>query len=115
MVVDRLEVDLPCEHEVLVLEAADLFERALDHEPDRVLDEAGGQMCMLDHEELIRALQELVDGRAHRPLDEAHQLLRVEPEAGAQIQEAFATLVVRRERDELEDSLDLDVVEARLA
>ena len=50
---------------------------------------------MLDDEQLVRALQELVDGRAHRALDQLDEVLRVEPEVGAEVERAAAALVVR--------------------
>ena len=84
-------------------------------EAHRVLDEARGEVRVLDDEELVRPLQELVDRRAHRPLDDADEVGRVEPELRAEVERAAAALVVRRERDELEDPLDVDVVESRLA
>ncbi len=45
---------------------------------DRVLDEARLQMSVLDDEQLVRTLQQLVDRRAHRALDDADEMLRVD-------------------------------------
>ena len=115
VVVDRLEVDLAGEHEVVVAELVVGFKRALDHEPHRVLDEAGREVRVFDDEELVRALEELVDRRAHRALDQLDEVLRVEPQVGAEVERPAATLVVGGERDELEDPLDVRVLEAGLA
>ena len=68
---------------------------------------------MLDDEELVGSLEELVDRRAHRALDDPDEVLRVELARRADEQRAAAALVVRRERHELEDPLDV-VAEARL-
>jgi hypothetical protein len=95
MVVDRLEVHLACEHEVIVVELVVSVERALDHEADRVLHEPWRKMRVLDDEELVRALEKLVDGRAHRPLDELDEILRVDPKARAEEEAASSSLVVR--------------------
>ena len=70
---------------------------------------------MLDDEELVGALEELVDRRAHRLLDDLDEVLRVEPELGAEVEGPAAALVVRGERDELEDPLDVGAGEAGLA
>ena len=68
---------------------------------------------MLDDEELVRALEELVDRGAHRALDDPDEILGVELARRADEQRAATALVVRRDRDELEDPLDV-VAEARL-
>ena len=75
----------------------------------------GVQMRVLDDEELVGPLQELVDRRAHRALDDLDELLGVEPAARAEVEEPAAALVVRRERHQLEDPLDVHVREAGLA
>jgi hypothetical protein len=105
--VDRLEVDLPCEDEVAVGQARHRLERAPDREPDRVLDEAGLQVRVLDDEELVRTLQQLVDRRAHRLLHDRDEVGCVELLLGADVERAAAALVVGRERDEVEDPLDV--------
>ena len=58
---DRLEVELAREHEVVVREVGELVEDALQRDADGVLDEARLQVRVLDDEELVRALQQLVD------------------------------------------------------
>mgnify|MGYP003693922279 CR=1 FL=1 len=89
-------------------------EHALEGDPDRILDEARLEMRVLDHEQLVGPLQELVDRRAHRALDDFDQLLRVHARLRADVERPAPALVVRRDRDELEDPLDVPVVEARL-
>ncbi len=69
---------------------------------------------MLDDEELVRALEELEDRRAHRRLDDLAELLRVHPRLAADEERPDPALVVCRERDELEDALDVALREARL-
>ena len=69
---------------------------------------------MLDDEELVGALEELVDRRAHRALDDLHELLGVHARLRADVERAPSALVVRRERDELEDPLDVLALEAGL-
>src|SRR5262245_65592015 len=71
-------------------------------------------MRMLDDEQLVGALQELVDRRAHRALDDPDQLLRVDARLRADVERPASALVVRRHRNELEDSLDVSVVEPGL-
>ena len=105
--VDRLEVDLAREDEVAVGQVGHRLERALDREPDGVLDEAGLQVRVLDDEELVRPLQQLVDRRAHRALHDGDEVVRVELQFGADVERAAAALVVRRERHEVEDPLDV--------
>src|SRR4029450_13158740 len=69
---------------------------------------------MLDDEQLVGALQKLIDRRAHRALDDLDELLRVHVRPGADVERSAAALVVRRERDELEDAIDVLAIEARL-
>ena len=83
------------------------LEGALEREPDGVLDEAGLQVRVLDDEELVGPLQQLVDRRAHRALHDRDQVVRVELPLGADVERAAPALVVRRERDEVEDPLDV--------
>ena len=79
-----------------------------------VLDEARLEMGVLDDEELVGALQKVVDRRAHRALGDVDQDLRVEVLLGPDEERLASALVVRRDRDELEDPLDIRLVEARL-
>src|SRR5262245_12247076 len=71
-------------------------------------------MRVLDDEQLVRPLQQLVDRRAHRALDELDEALRVDARGGTDEERPLPPLVVRCERDELEDALDVAGVEARL-
>ena len=105
--VDRLEVHLPREHEVAVVEIGQLVEHALQRDAHGVLDEARLQVRVLDDEELVGPLQQLVDRRAHRRLDELDEPLGVDAVRRADEERALAALVVRRDRDELEDPLDV--------
>ena len=107
VVVDRLEIDLAREDEVAVVEAGVAVERLLERCANRVLDEAGLQVRVLDDEQLVRALQQRIDGRAHRALDDPDEVLGVDARVGADEQRPASALVVRRERDELEDAVDV--------
>ena len=62
---------------------------------------------MLDDEQLVGALEELEHRGAHRALDEIDQGLRVDVARRADEQRPAAALVVGRDRDELEDLLDV--------
>ena len=95
------------EDEVLVGRATDRVEELPERDAHRVLHEARPQMGVLDDEQLVRALQELVDRRAHRALDDPYEVLGVELARRADEQCPATALVVRRDRDELEDPLDL--------
>src|SRR5581483_8106783 len=75
--VDRLEVDLLRVHEVPLVELRIAVEDAFEREPDGVLDEARLQVRVLDDEQLVRALHQLVDRRAHRALDDLDEVLCV--------------------------------------
>src|SRR2546430_16158844 len=112
--VDRLEVDLARQDEVAVVEARQLVEEALEGPAYRVLDEPRLQVRVLDDEQLVGPLEELVDRRAHRALHDLDEPLRVEAFRRADEERAAPALVVRRERDELEDPLDVAVPEAGL-
>src|SRR3954451_5441834 len=103
---DRLEVELARENEVAVVQLGVALERRLQGDPHRVLDEARLQMRMLDDEELVRPLQQLVDRRAHRALDDSGELLGIDRMLAPDVECAAPALFVRRDRDELEDSLD---------
>ncbi len=72
--VDRLEVDLLREDEVRVCQLRILVERAFQGDAHRVLDEAGLEMGVLDDEQLVGPLEQLVDGRAHRALDDPDEI-----------------------------------------
>src|SRR5205809_3473395 len=115
MVVNGLEVHLACEQEVGAPERRIGVERASEREPNRVLDEARLEMRVLDDEELVGAFEQLVDGRAHRVLDDAYEPFGVDPLPRAHVEGAAAALVVRGEGNELEDPVDVEVVEAGLA
>ena len=91
-----------------------MVERRRERETNGVLDEARLQVRVLDDEQLVGPLQQLVDGRAHRTLDDLDEVLRVDLRLGADEQRAASALVVRRERDELEDALDVAVGEPGL-
>src|SRR5207244_4383925 len=102
------------EDEVAVVEARVGVEDALEREPHGVLDEPWLEVRVLDDEELVGPLQELVDRRAHRALDDRDQLLRVHVRLRADVERSAPALVVRGERDELEDALDVSVLETGL-
>src|SRR5438105_5744877 len=112
VVVNRLEVQLARENEVAVVQGHVALERRLERDPHRVLDEAGLQMRVLDDEELVGPLQQLVDRRAHRRFDDRNELLRVYVRRRADVQGPPPPLVVRRERHEAQDPLDVYVVES---
>jgi len=109
--VDRLEVHLLREEEVGVGKVGVAVDRPLEREPHGVFDEARLQVRVLDDEQLVGALQQLVDGRAHRVLDDLDEVLRIDLRLGADEQRSLAALVVRRERDELEDAVDVAIRE----
>ena len=67
---------------------------------------------MLDDEQLVRPLEELVDRRAHRLFDDLYEILAHHSHLGAEEERPPAALVVGRERNELEDPLDVARVEA---
>jgi hypothetical protein len=76
--VDRLEVDLPREKEVASSSSGSVSSadcRAIA----RVLDETRLQVRVLDDEQLVGALQQLVDRRAHRALDDRASCSAFEP------------------------------------
>src|SRR2546427_10307882 len=100
---DRLEVELAREHEVFVLELRVALQRRLQGDPDRVLDKTGLEVSMLDNEQLVRPLQQLVDRRAHRPFDDASQLLGIHRMVAADVERSATALVMCREWNELED------------
>ena len=110
MVVDRLEVDLPREEEVRVVERVRL-ECPPQRQPHRVLDEARVRVRLLDDVELVRPLEQPVNRGAHRVLDDLDELLGVDRLLGADVERSPPPLVVGRERNELEDPLDLVVLE----
>ena len=112
---DRLQVHLPRQQEVVVAELGVGRQRVAQGDANGVLDEARLQVRVLDDEQLVGPLQQLVDRRAHRALDDPHQLLGVDRSLGADEQRPAAALVVRRQRHELEDPLDVELVEAGLA
>jgi hypothetical protein len=66
---------------------------------------------VLDDEELVRALEKLVNRRAHRALDDLDEVLGIEAQAGSEVERSATALVVGGERDELEDPLHVRVVE----
>ena len=59
-------------------ELRERVQRALQREPNRVLDEARLQVRVLDDEQLVGPLEQLVDRRAHRALDDPDEVVRVE-------------------------------------
>ena len=87
-----------------------------DHLADAVLDEAGIAVGLLDHGDLVGALHQLVDLRAHRLLDDVQEVAGVDVELdalrAADVKRADAALVVGRDGDGREDALDLVVGEA---
>ena len=105
--VDRLEVDLPREQEVFVVELRQRVERVAQRMAHGVLDEAGLQVRVLDDEQLVRPLEQVVDRRAHRALGDVDEHLRVEILLGPDEQRLTAALVVGRDGNELEDLLDV--------
>src|SRR6185436_1887246 len=114
MRMDRLEVELAGEDEVIVVQLGVALECRLKRDAHRVLHEAWLQMRMLDDEELVRPLQELVDRRAHRALDDSGELLGIHRMVAPDVEGAPPALVMRRDRDELEDSLDVGFPETGL-
>ena len=64
---------------------------------------------MLDDEQLVGPLQQLVDRRAHRVLDDRDEIVGVEAALGPDEQRPLAPLVVRRQRNEVEDPVDVFV------
>src|SRR5438093_9316668 len=104
VVVDRLEVQLPREDEVAVVERGVAVERLLERDPHRVLDEARLEVRMLDDEQLVGPLEQLVHGRAHRRLDDVDQPFGVDGRVRSDEQRAAPALVVGGERDQLEDA-----------
>jgi hypothetical protein len=60
--VDRFEVHLLREEEVGVGKVGVAVDRRLERKPHRVFDEAWLQVRVLDDEQLVRALEQLVDG-----------------------------------------------------
>src|SRR3954466_5531956 len=71
-------------------------------------------MRMFDDEELVRPFQKLVDRRAHRALDDPGELLGIDRMIAPDVERAAPALVVRRDRDELEDPFDVGFPEAGL-
>ena len=115
MVVDRLEVHLARVDEVALAELAPVpLEDAPDHDADRVLDEAGLEMRVLDDEQLVGPLEQRVDRSAHGALHDVDELLAAQPRLGADDERAAAALVVGGERDELENPLDVLLAETGL-
>ena len=113
--VDRLQVDLARPEEVGVARGRGTRSSAACSAcAHGVLDEARLKVGVLDDEQLVGALEQLVDGGAHRLLDDLDQVLGVDRAVGADVERAAAALVVRRERDELEDAVDVRLVEAGL-
>ena len=71
-------------------------------------------MCVLDDEQLVGPLEQRVDRSAHGALHDVDELLAAQPGLGTDDQRAPAALVVRGERDELENPLDVPLAEAGL-
>jgi len=67
---------------------------------------------LLDDEELVGSLEQVVDRRAHRALGDPDEELGADVVLGADVERGEAALVVGRERDELEDALDVSLLEA---
>ena len=111
---DRLQVHLPREEEVRVVELWIRGERVSQRDPHRVLHEARLQVRVLDDEQLVGPLQELVDRRAHRALDDLDEVLGVDRLLGADVERAATALIVGRERNQLEDLVDVLLAETRL-
>src|SRR4029453_10060110 len=86
--VDRLQVHLPREDEVRVVQRRIRLEQVTERGPHRVLDEPRLEVRVLDDEQLVGPLQELVDGRAHRALDDSDQLLRIDARLRADVERA---------------------------
>jgi hypothetical protein len=77
-----------------------------------VLDEAWLQVRVLDDEQLVGPLQQVVDRRAHRALRDVDEELCVEVLLGSHEKGLAAALVVGRDRDEIEDPVDVRLIEA---
>ena len=71
-------------------------------------------MRVLDDEELVGALEELVDRRRHRAFDDRDEIFGVQVGVRPDVQRSAAALVVGRERHELEDPVDVGLVEPRV-
>src|SRR5829696_9637827 len=113
---DRLEVLLARAHERTVPEPPHPLDREPEHLAHAVLDEPRARVRLLDHVGLVGALEQLVDLRAHRALDDRQQLLGADRPVGgvvgrAQPQRPEPALVVRGDRHRLEHPLDLLAVE----
>ena len=69
-------------------------------------------MRVLDDEQLVRPLQQLVDGCAHRPLDDVHEVDRIDRRFRTDEQGSAPSLIVGGQGNELEDALDVVLAEA---
>ena len=113
VVVDRLEVQLPREQEICVVERVGL-ERSAECQPDGILDEPCVGVGLLDDVELVGPLEQTVDRGAHRAFDDLDELLRIDGLLRADVERSSTALVVCRQRNELEDPLDLPTLESGL-
>src|SRR4051795_8965125 len=116
VLVDRLEVLLARRDERSVAELREALDDPADHLADAVLDEPRAPVRLLDDLGLVGALHQLVDLGAHRLLDDLQQARRLDRGVAgfgaADVEGAEPALVVSRDRDVLEDALDLVVREA---
>src|SRR3954452_19553153 len=113
--VDRLQVLLAGEDEAAVAERRIGLGDAAHHLADAVLDESGIAMGLLDHGDLVGALHQLVDLRAHGLLDDVEKVARVDLELDvlgqADVKRSDPALVVGRDWNGREHALDLVVRE----
>ena len=116
--VDRLQVLLAGHDEGLGGQVGVALDHVAHHLPHAVLDEARLFVRLGDDRQLVGALHQLVDLRAHRALDDPQQLRRVDPGraalGAADVERADAALVVGGDRHRLDRPLDLLGVEALL-
>src|ERR671919_736801 len=109
--VDRLQVLLAGADEAALLERRVCLDDAADHLAHAILDEARVRVRLLHHGHLVRALHQLVDLGAHRLLDYAEQVRRVDVDGRAlratDVEGADAALVVGGDRDGFQHVVDL--------
>ncbi len=119
VLVDRLQVLLAGRDKRVVAQLRVALDDSLDHLPHAVLDEAGSAVGLLYDVSLVDPLHQFVDLRGHRLLDDLDEGPRVDLDAAlltdTDVERAETALVVGRDRDCLEDPLDLLDVIAILA
>ena len=101
---DAFEILLPRQHEIVVRQAMVDFQRAIQHLAHYVFHETRVAMRLVDDEELIGPLEQLVNLGTHRPLNDMHQIERLDLFLCADQQRAAAALIVGCQRDQVEDT-----------